>query len=395
MADTSLNIALLWHALNHANLGIDALTRSNIEIIRVAAARAGRKARFTTLGSRPYPGEIPAEVVVGPRANLKMLLTGQSPVQKALRWAELVIDIGEGDSWADIYGGRRFMLQSATKISALAFSKPLVLSPQTIGPFDAGWRRLVSNVVMNHARAVFARDGLSAAYLRDQHIRSETDEFIDVAFRLPFKAQPKAADGPVQVGVNVSGLLYRGGYTGKNEFGLTIDYPAFTHRLIESFTAMEGVKVHLLPHVLGDNPESDLGIVADLVKRHPHLVVPETFISASAAKSYMSGLHFVVGARMHACIGAFSAGTPVVPIAYSRKFNGLFDTLGYRDYVDGKASSTNAAYDAVMEAFANRSRLDAGIAAGMSVASKRLDAYEDKLTAIIAALPAPKAVNAA
>lgn len=391
MTDTPLDVALLWHALNHANLGIDALTRSNIAIVRAAAARAGREARFTTLGSRPYPGNVPEGVTVGPRAKPKPLLMGRSPVQKALRSAELVVDIGEGDSWADIYGGRRFVLQSVTKISALALGKPLVLSPQTIGPFDAGWRRLLSNAVMNRARAVFARDGLSMAYLRAQGIRSDTAEFIDVAFRLPFETRPKAADGRVRVGLNISGLLYRGGYTGKNEFRLMIDYPELSHRLIDTFTAMDGVDVHLIPHVLGDNAESDLGIVPDLLARHPTLIVPETFADASTAKSYMSGLDFVVGARMHACIGAFSARTPVVPIAYSRKFNGLFDTLGYRDYVDGKAASTDEAYEAVMEAFANRPRLDAGIAAGMTIAGERLAAYEEKLAAIISALPAPKA----
>lgn len=387
----TLNIALLWHALNHANLGIDALTRSNISIVRAAAARAGREVRFTTLGSRPYPGEIPLGVTVGPRAEPKSLITGRSLLQKQLRNADLVLDIGEGDSWADIYGGRRFLLQSATKISALAFSKPLVLSPQTIGPFKAHWRRCVSNIVMNRAHAVFARDGLSMSYLRDNGISSETAEFIDVAFRLPFEARTKVSHSRLQVGLNVSGLLYRGGYTGTNEFGLTIDYPTFSNRLIEAFTAMDGVDVHLIPHVLGDNPESDLGIIPELIMRHPQIIIPKVFGSASAAKSYMSGLDFVVGARMHACIGAFSARTPVVPIAYSRKFNGLFDTLGYRDYVDGRVATTDAAFDTVMDAFANRSRLAAGITAGMTVAGSRLAAYEDKLTEIIAALQEPRA----
>jgi polysaccharide pyruvyl transferase WcaK-like protein len=39
---------------------------------------------------------------------------------------------------------------------------------------------------------------------------------------------------------------------------------------------------------------------------------------------------------MHSTIGAFSAGVPVIPVAYSRKFNGLFNTLEYPYYIDAK-----------------------------------------------------------
>jgi colanic acid/amylovoran biosynthesis protein len=147
------------------------------------------------------------------------------------------------------------------------------------------------------------------------------------------------------------------------------------------------VEVHLIPHVLGENAESDLGIIPELIERHPGLVLPAPFISASAAKSYMSGLDFVTGARMHACIGAFSARVPVMPIAYSRKFNGLFDTLNYAHYVDGKVATTDAAFEAVLAAFVTRDRLAEGVARGMIIAEDRLAAYESRLTAIIATLP--------
>ena len=59
-----------------------------------------------------------------------------------------------------------------------------------------------------------------------------------------------------------------------------------------------------------------------------------------------------MGARMHACIAAFSSGVPVVPMAYSRKFEGLFGSLGYDRTVDCTADSAErswrilAAYEA-------------------------------------------------
>lgn len=380
-----ITIALFWHAIGHGNLGIDALTRSNIDILRAACARAGRVPRFITLCSKnpPVLPPLDADVAIGPTPRIKPLLWGRSDFLKQLRQCDLVVDIGEGDSWADIYGGTRFGFHAGTKLAALALGKPLVLSPQTIGPFNTPWRARLADAIMNRARAVFARDHISTAYLHEHRIKAETAEYIDVAFRLPFEPRPRGAGGGVRAGLNISGLLYRGGYKHANEFGLTIDYPALIHRLIEHWQA-QGVELHLIPHVTAPGgADDDRTIIPELTARYPTLIVPPPFASASEAKSYMSALDFVSGGRMHACIGAFSARTPVVPIAYSRKFNGLFGTLGYHHFVDGRAADTDTAFAQVVAGFDDRARLAADIEPGLALARERLAAYEDRLAAII------------
>lgn len=385
MSTRPIHVALAWHAIGHGNLGIDALTRSNIAILRAAAARIGREVRFTTLCAvdRTNPGTLDQDVTVGPMPRIKELMTGRSQFLEAMSKADLVVDIGEGDSWADIYGGRRFGFHAGTKIAALLLRKPLVLAPQTIGPFQSRWRRRLAVAVMNRARAVFARDSLSSDFLRDSRIRSETGEFIDVAFRLPFEVREKI-DGIRRIGINVSGLLYRGGYRRANEFGLTIDYRTLTHRMIEYWLDQPETEVHLIPHVTAfDGNDDDRTILPDLLGRYSRIIVPETFANASEAKSYMSALDFVVGGRMHACIGAFSAGIPVVPIAYSRKFNGLFGTLGYPHYVDGRAMDTDTAFAAIVKAFDNRAVLTQDIQSGLARAELRLDDYEARLATIL------------
>ncbi|WP_230771298.1 polysaccharide pyruvyl transferase family protein [Sphingomonas sp. Leaf4] len=382
-----LHIALPWHAIGHGNLGIDALTRSNIAILRAAAARIGRDVRFTTLCAAPGADVVlPDDVTIGPMPSPRAALTGRSPFLKVLRDADLVVDIGEGDSWTDLYGGRRFAFHAGTKLAALALGKPLVLAPQTIGPFASPWRRRLADTIMQRARAVYARDTLSAGYLASRRLQCETDTFIDVAFRLPF-TRPARSDRPVRVGLNVSGLLYRGGYRGGNDFALTLDYAALTHRLIEHWLAA-GLEVHLIPHVAAPaGNDDDFSLIALLKARYPAIIVPPRFADASAAKSWMAGLDFVVGGRMHACIGAFSAGVPVVPIAYSRKFNGLFGTLGYPHFVDGRVDDTDHAFTTILAGFAGRDALAATIRPGLALAAERLDAYAARLTAILGELP--------
>ena len=385
MKSRQLTVALPWHSLGHGNLGVDALTRANIAIVRAAAARIGCDVAMVTLcsmGSLP-DASVPEGVTIGPNPRIKPLLAGKSEYLAVLKGCDAVLDIGEGDSWADIYGAQRFAFHAGTKMAAIALGKPLILAPQTIGPFDNAFSRNVARRVMNRARAVFTRDALSTQYVAAQNLKCETAEFIDVAFRLPFDEQAKAGDR-VRAGLNVSGLLYNGGYSGRNEFGLSLDYVEFTHLLIEGLLE-RGAEVHLVPHVIGETGgnDNDSAIVPQLQARYPGLRVPDAFADASAAKSFMSGLDFVAGGRMHACIGAFSSGTPVVPIAYSRKFNGLFGTLGYSHFVDGKVADTRSAVAQVLAGFDNRQQLAADIKPGLALAARRLDAYEAGLADIL------------
>ncbi len=86
---------------------------------------------------------------------------------------------------------------------------------------------------------------------------------------------------------------------------------------------------------------------------------------------------------MHACIGAFSSGVPVVPLAYSRKFNGLFESLNYRHFGDCKKDTLEQALTKVQIGYENRLRLQAEVAAGNEMAQAKLTKYENYLTEVL------------
>lgn len=113
--------------------------------------------------------------------------------------------------------------------------------------------------------------------------------------------------------------------------------------------------------------------------RHPGLGlhVPN---SPQDAKSFISGLDFLIGARMHATIAAFSAGVPVMPVSYSRKFEGLYSALGYTALVNAKGQSTDAALDTILTGLDNRQELKARIDA----AKPRIDAGLERYAAGLA-----------
>ena len=172
---------------------------------------------------------------------------------------------------------------------------------------------------MRRCTQVFARDGLSRAYLAELGIRGNVDESTDVAFRLPFKSPVLTPSDKVRVGINVSGLLFNGGYTGNNQFGLSIDYPATMRKLIAELTSRSGVEVHLIGHVIEPNLpiEDDMRVARCLAIEFRSVTLAPAFKRPADAKSYIAAMDFFVGARMHACIAALSSGVAVVPMAAS------------------------------------------------------------------------------
>ena len=85
---------------------------------------------------------------------------------------------------------------------------------------------------------------------------------------------------------------------------------------------------------------------------------------------------------MHACIAAFSAGVPLVPLAYTRKATGLFRSLGYDTAVDLRTGSLEDAVRLVEDGLARREAL-ATAAAGSRRAAERLRVYTDLVAHLV------------
>lgn len=299
-----VTVGLMWHSLGSGNLGVGALTESNIAIVRGVAEQLGLRVRFVVLGtSESTVSQLASELAAaGHELQVRRIRVFRKEFREAVRACDLVLDIGEGDSFADIYGLKRFLFYWYSKNIVCGVGRPLILSPQTIGPFDGGIARLLARQVMKRCTRVFARDNLSSAYLKELGMTGNVDEAIDVAFRLPFTRPVPHNDGKVRVGINVSGLLLNGGYTGNNQFGLSIDYAATMRELLRQLTAQPDVEVHLVSHVIEPHMpvEDDVAAAKRLAAEFPGVVVAPTFTRPSEAKSYIAGMDFFTGARMHA-----------------------------------------------------------------------------------------------
>ncbi|MEM7546730.1 MAG: polysaccharide pyruvyl transferase family protein [Pseudomonadota bacterium] len=387
----TIRVGLVWHSMNSGNLGVGALSLTNIAIVEKLAREAGLTPQFVVIGwtdkREPYLTREDVEVV---QLRLKDFVKPVGGLFSTLRSCDLVLDIGAGDSFADIYGRQRIITQLASKFLTILAGRPLILCPQTIGPFtDRAWRRLALWTI-RRAAGVATRDDASTAFLREMGYDGDVIEATDVALRLPYTRPETRSDGPVKVGINISGLLYSGGYTRDNMFGLVSDYPTLMARIVEYFTSQDGVEIHLVSHVLPDEittedagdyfaAEDDHLAALKVKEQFPDVVISPVFADPMQAKSYIAGLDFFMGARMHACIAAFSSGVPVVPMAYSRKFAGLFGTLGYDKTVDCVSDTADTIFEAVVDGFQNRDALKVEMDKAFARGEGRLGEYDAAL----------------
>jgi len=386
-----VRVGLIFHSTKSSNMGVGALTVAQIEILRGIGRDLGREIAITVID---WPDPRPP-YVAGPDIEVVPMrmreIADPRGFYRRVRGLDLVIDIGAGDSFADIYGGPRLRRMFAMKAAVHLARRPLVVAPQTVGPFTRPASRRMAAATLRRSAVVASRDRMSTEAARDLAPGLPVIEASDVALRLPCDAPaPRPGGAPPRVGLNVSGLLMNGGYTRANMFGLKADYPAAIRSLIRAFLDHpSGCELHLVPHVIPESRgevEDDLQPSLDLAAEFPGLRVAPAFASPSEAKSYIAGMDFFAGARMHACIAAFSSGVPVVPMAYSRKFAGLFGSLGYDHTVDCTAEPEETIVARVLEGYENRAALERDRVAALDRGLGKLGLYEAALRDLIAGL---------
>jgi polysaccharide pyruvyl transferase WcaK-like protein len=333
-----------------------------------------------------------------PSCRARRSLASRNPWLRALVRADYVLSLNYGDSFSDIYGLQRFVYVSLPQILALLLGKRLVLLPQTIGPFK--WRicRVVAKWILSRSALVYTRDEEAVARIRRMVPASHAGR-VRFCHDLGFVVPPKMftpVDPPLErvfsrrpvVGFNVSGLLWMGGYTRDNMFGLAADYKTIVRRAITEFIKTKGATVLLVPHVNSTRGEGD-PIVCDEIFRELQQVYPGRIFTLKPpydereVKHVIAQCDFFVGARMHACIAALSQCVPVAGMAYSGKFIGVLRSVGVESaVVDLRSLSMDEALAILASSFDSRESLKAALQRHMPAARERVFAVMNALNAV-------------
>lgn len=240
---------------------------------------------------------------------------------RELKTFELAIDVGEGDSFASVYGWKRYSKLVASKLASSRYVRNSVIAPQTLGPWNSRWTRVLARLVLKQVSEVWARDTDSSR--RARGLGKTVREGTDLVFAVPLP-QVILEDVP-EVLVNVSGLLWT-----ENSHVDSFQYRRVVRSLLDDLVA-EGRTFGLLSHVQAPGEADDDTHVMESLAADYHGVTTYAPSSLHELRSIIGGAKLLIGSRMHACLNAISLGVPAIPLAYSDKFAPLFSDLGY-DY---------------------------------------------------------------
>jgi polysaccharide pyruvyl transferase WcaK-like protein len=342
--------------------------------------------------------------------HLRDFIRSKVTTLQTISKADVVFDISGGDSFSSIYGENVFRSMMSFKQIPLLLGKPLVLLPQTFGPFDG-------ELDCSQVASIFSKSALITS--RDLGGLQEITEIMkcsldtcfslcpDVAFTLepdPVSLESKSFftnfknNGPI-IGLNVSGLLY----ASIIDFGIAIDYKKLIDLIIEWVIDEVGGKVLLVPHVFGTSKMQATGtpventdlfacnkLLGKLKNGHRHSVGMIAGNYNSGEIKYLIGkCDFFIGARMHACIAAVSQKIPTVALSYSKKFAGVFGLAGIPDIViDLRKGSTESCIEKISNIFSKRFECQSHLSTQIDLTEQKVRKYfKEELPSRLAMLP--------
>lgn len=230
---------------------------------------------------------------------------------------------------------------------------PLVLGPQTYGPFNDEANREFAKNVISKAQLVVTRDEKSYEYVKDELHIDNVQLTTDLAFSLPFSKSQKKKEKR-KLGINISGLLVKDKIENTaTEFNLSTDYDSCMREVVNWALQEDEYEIHIIPHVVEDY-EASVKLLKELGSK---VIIHNNFDNPIEVKNCIANMDIFIGARMHATIAAFSSGVVTIPVAYSRKFTGLFDTLNYPYVVDLQELETNRAIELIKEYITQKDEL--------------------------------------
>ena len=386
-----INVVLLSHYYKDNNLGCVALSICNLQLIERAAKEAGIPVNFIIYVNEKQP-HLSLDYIDS-SYEYRVYSSSKQSVKHPIKLlttnifndCDVAFNLCAGDGFTDIYGFGRVLSESYMTVIANKKGVHMVLAPQTIGPFDKSLNKKIAKNVMKRCDYIFTRDEQSTIFCGSLGFKYPiVNEVIDVAFALPFQPIDQEHDCE-NIGLNVSGLLYQGGYNHDNYFNLSFSYKEYVDKLIKVLVE-KGKRVHLISHVITQDGsiEDDFKICKEIADCNKNVVLMPRRESPIEVKNYIAGMDVFIGARMHSTIGAFSAGIPVIPVAYSRKFNGLFNTLKYPYYIDAKGDyDVNSAIARTMEYIDRKDELKNSVDSARSIYGERIDVYVDKVKEIL------------
>jgi colanic acid/amylovoran biosynthesis protein WcaK/AmsJ len=228
-------------------------------------------------------------------------------------------------TWWTMFFQRTFELAVAKYIG-----KPVVVFPNSIGPFKTWVGRFLSKLALDGCGYVLAREPISFEIAKSVGIESRIIQTADTA--LLFKTTKGARAGsyshPV---IGVCPGIYRYSLSDQQVTNYILDHAKALDRAIERYGLDVVFSPHYVSHLEYDDAEICQLIYEQMKnKNHAKIVIAD---GVEEFKSILDQMDMLIVSKLHPGVMGISGYVPTLCIAYDHKQTGLFKLLGMEDYV--------------------------------------------------------------
>jgi colanic acid/amylovoran biosynthesis protein len=271
------------------------------------------------------------------RQRTKPIRTFCNPEKQALieelAAADLVVACGGG------YLYHSFLFASALMVSAIIMQQPLVMLPQSIGPFYHSLQIQLARFILQRAALVFARESISWQRARDLGAAAVFCE-PDLAFGFPAAPRslakawlqqylPRHLTTSMYVGITAMDWQQQNRrFAGQQRYEQEL--VAFINRL----TTHNAIVVLFAQTCGPSRSEDDRYVNMRIIKhvRDPQRVIAiHEPIHPSLLQALYGCMDYFVATRLHSFIFATNAGVPAINIGYLTKSEGILRDMGMLD----------------------------------------------------------------
>ena len=208
---------------------------------------------------------------------------------------------------------------------ALSFHKPVVLFPNSVGPFRTGVGEYLSKLTLRNCRRLLIRDPISFEIVKSMGINVPKVLTYDTAILFNPKQKRVTVDciRPI-LGISPGMYSHSLSREGVENF---IDAHA---EALDYAVAKYGFSVIFLPHYISGFQHDDLEICR-LIANKMNKKDSGRIIEANSVEEFkllLNEMDMVISSKMHPAILAVTGFVPVLCIAYDHKQTAFFERLG-------------------------------------------------------------------
>ncbi|WP_320040584.1 polysaccharide pyruvyl transferase family protein [uncultured Desulfobacter sp.] len=260
-------------------------------------------------------------------------LSRLTKIYRILKKVSFVAAINGGDGFSDIYNTKTFEGRLFDINLAMKEQIPLILLPQTLGPFEEKKNFDKASKILRYASKIYVRD----LKFESELIKMKLD--YELTKDLSFYMVPEKVDidiKPNAVGLNVSGLCYFNKFRGLT--GSFDNYPRLIDRIIIYFQAKK-IPLYLVSHSYNykcpEHGNDDMQAAREVYSRlidKTNVYLIDKDLTPPQIKYVISKFDFFIGTRMHSNFAAIFTNVPAFGLAYSYKYEGSFDYMGLKGH---------------------------------------------------------------